>query len=235
MTAAAHASRSHRLQPGHTDEQRRSRWAVFALSIAGAALVVASYFLPYWDFKLVAPQYPMGLKLQIALTGVTGDVKEIDILNHYIGMQSMAAAAQVEQAAAPYILSVVAIGIVLGLLAAGKRIGWIGIIPGFALPLGFVGDTLMWMYKFGHELDPNQPINFPEFMPTLLGEGLIGQFHTTAYPAIGFYVALLGGVCVAIAVFLRKRVCDTCPKASTCGGACSQLMVLKVKDKQAAR
>ena len=50
------------------------------------------------DFELVAPQYPKGLKLDISLTGITGDVKEIDILNHYIGMRTMSDAASLESA-----------------------------------------------------------------------------------------------------------------------------------------
>lgn len=207
-------------------EQRRARWAVVGLSVLGSALVIASYFLPYWKFNLVAPQYPMGLKLHISLSGITGDVREIDILNHYIGMMPMATAAELERTAAPYLVSVAAIGVVLALVAAGKRVGWLGLVPGFALPVGFVLDTLYWMYRFGHELDPDQPINFPTFMPVLLGHGSIGQFHTTAWPDWGFYVAVAGAVCVAVALRIRRHVCDTCPKASTCGAACPQLMVL---------
>lgn len=222
---------THRVHHHATDEQRRSRWAVFASSFVAAGALIGSYFLPYWNFQLVAPQYPMGLKLQINLFGITGDVKEIDILNHYIGMQSMANAAAIERAASTYIVAAVAIGVVLGLVAAGKRVGWFGILPALGLPLGFLADTEMWMYKFGHELDPDQPINFPPFMPVLLGHGTIGQFHTTAYPAAGFWLACVAALGVTAAVLLRRRICDTCPKASTCGAKCSQLMVLPFKDR----
>ena len=33
-----------------------------------------------------APQYPRGLRLYAYGTGLAGDVHEINILNHYIGM-----------------------------------------------------------------------------------------------------------------------------------------------------
>ncbi len=83
------------------------------------------------------------------------------------------------------------------------------------------------MYRFGHELDPHAPIHFEPFMPTLVGSGTIGQFHTTAAPAAGFWLAVLACVFVATAVVLRKRVCDTCALNATCGQSCKNLFVIR--------
>ncbi|MGZ3475271.1 MAG: cytochrome C, partial [Polyangiales bacterium] len=63
------------------------------MSLAGAALFCASYFLPWWRLWLFAPQYPKGLEVGISLTGVGGDVRELNILNHYIGMKPLDLAA----------------------------------------------------------------------------------------------------------------------------------------------
>ena len=52
-------------------------------------LLLASTFLPYWHMELDAPQYPKGLFLTAYVNHLSGDVKEIDGLNHYIGMRPL--------------------------------------------------------------------------------------------------------------------------------------------------
>jgi hypothetical protein len=204
---------------------RNRRRAVVALAIAGAALFGASYFLPWWNFHLVAPQYPQGLDVQIALTGVSGSVSEIDILNHYVGMQSLSAAAATERAFAGWLVSGAALALCGVLVAAGRKLAWTALIPAIGLPLGFVVDTSWWMWRFGHELDPKAPITFPEFTPVLFGTGTIAQFHTFAWPALGFWAALAGVGCVVAAEVIRRRVCRECPRAETCGLTCPHHMV----------
>src|SRR5262252_9885368 len=60
-----------------------------------AGLIVVAYFLPLWNLTMFAPQYPNGLRLDIySHTLVPGhggqDIKEINLLNHYIGMRDLA-------------------------------------------------------------------------------------------------------------------------------------------------
>lgn len=209
-----------------TPEARRGRrWLVLFLAVGGALLLLASYQFPYWNFHLVAPQYPRGLNLQIALFGVTGDVAEIDILNHYIGMMKMSTAASLERSMSTYLVAIATLGTVAGVIATGKRLGWLGLLVALGLPLGFLADTTYWMYRFGHELEPQAPLKFAPFMPVLMGQGTIGQFHTTAWPALGFWMAVGAAVMVATAVWLRKQVCDHCPKTATCGQTCNHLIV----------
>jgi copper chaperone NosL len=206
------------------DKQRR--WAIIGLGVAGAVAFAGAYFLPWWNFHLVAPQYPMGLNLQIWLSGITGDVREIDILNHYIGMGDLAEAASTERKIGGHLIALVGITIILGLMSAGRKIGWAGLIPAFGLPLGFLGDTFYHMYRFGHDLDPAAPLNFQVFTPTLLGPGIVGQFHTWAWPAGGYWIALAGLAMVLVAVVLRRRVCNDCPMHDTCGAHCPQALVM---------
>lgn len=189
-----------------TEPGRPSRRALVpALAVAAATLVGASWWLPYWSFRLVAPQYPKGLDLRIALYGVTGDVAEIDILNHYIGMMPMSTAAALEAAASPWVVGAVALGVLAGLLLTGGRWAWLALVPALGLPLGFLADVTYWMYRFGHELDPDAPLTFEPFMPVLVGPGTIGQFHTTAWPAAGFWLVSLAAVLVGIAVAAKRR------------------------------
>jgi hypothetical protein len=206
---------------------RRARWSVVVLAFGGAALFATSYFLPWWNFHLVAPQYPQGLDLRIALRGVSGAVSEIDILNHYIGMQSLSAAAATERALAGWIVAAVVVALTAALVAAGRKLAWFALVPAIGLPLGFVLDTSWWMWRFGHELDPEAPIDFPPFTPVLLGPGSIGQFHTWAWPALGFWAALVGLALVVAAEILRRRVCRVCPLGGTCGVRCPHLLVVR--------
>ena len=203
-----------------------ARWAVVLLGAAGAGLVVASYFFDWWRFWLYAPQYPGGLKLAISLTGVSGDVREIDILNHYIGMKSLAQAAPLERQLGGYGIAAVAAVSVAFTLFAGKKLGRLMAVPAMLLPAIFVADSFYWLHRFGHELDPTAPLEIGAFTPEMFGNGAIGQFATFAAPAAGFWIAIAGFVLLALGTLIRFRVCSGCARRSTCGVGCSRAMVL---------
>ena len=96
--------------PGLATLRLRDRYTVVGLAAAGALAFGASYFLPYWNFKLVAPQYPKGLFMTIFLSGVGGAVDEVDIINHYIGMHKLTEAAPIERAIGGYAVAAIALG-----------------------------------------------------------------------------------------------------------------------------
>src|SRR5690606_5412243 len=75
--------------PADAPPDERIRYRLPAMLLATAAvLLLISIFLPYWKMTLMAPQYPGGLSVQVYVNQMTGDVAEIDGLNHYIGMRS---------------------------------------------------------------------------------------------------------------------------------------------------
>jgi hypothetical protein len=162
------------------------------LSIGAAALFLASLAQPWWLFKLYAPQYPHGLTIEISLKGLAGDVREVDMLNHYIGMAHLDAAAVFERRYAD--VAVYALAAALLALTLALRGPWSRVIPalGALFPLGFITDSFVWLYRFGHELDPHAPLNLPTFTPQLFGNGTIGQFMTFATPQSGFWLAVAG-------------------------------------------
>ena len=212
--------------PSHHDLQGRNRWLVLGLALISGLLVSASYFFPYWNIKLVAPQYPKGLVTTIFLHGVGGDVHEVDLINHYIGMHKLTEAAPFERMAGPYALVFLAVLAVVGVLFLGRKPNWLLIGVALALPLGFLADTMYWMYRFGHNLDATAAIDFPPFMPQLFGHGQIGQFHTWAWPGSGFWMAVAGSAVLIGAVLLRQRLCRRCPSADICGASCPHRFVL---------
>ena len=70
---------------------RLSRQPTFRIStmffVAAAILLALSTFFPYWRMRLNAPQYPKGLYVTVYVNHMTGDVAEIDGLNHYIEIE----------------------------------------------------------------------------------------------------------------------------------------------------
>src|SRR5450756_1081290 len=63
------------------------------LLLIATLLLVFTYVFPLWQLTMFAPQYPEGLRMDIYSYRLEGgnkgqDVKEINILNHYIGTVS---------------------------------------------------------------------------------------------------------------------------------------------------
>ncbi|MFN8889366.1 MAG: hypothetical protein ACK5WF_18050, partial [Cyclobacteriaceae bacterium] len=59
------------------------------LIFISALLLVSAYFVPLWQILMWAPQYPEGLEMKIWINTLSGDVKTISALNHYIGMKTI--------------------------------------------------------------------------------------------------------------------------------------------------
>ena len=55
--------------------------------MVSALLMISAYYVPLWQILMWAPQYPEGLEMKIWINTLSGDVKIISALNHYIGMK----------------------------------------------------------------------------------------------------------------------------------------------------
>jgi hypothetical protein len=169
-------------------------------------LLIASIFLPYWKMTLEAPQYPKGLSVQAYIYKLTGDVNEIDGLNHYIGMRPLGEAAQLERS-----LSIAAVGVLSLLIIASIFIHTkyvvILTLPALFYPFIFLGDMYFWLRNFGLNLDPTAPLSgaIKPFVPPILGVGMLAQFRTIAQVQIGFYLALLASICILIGLYFHRR------------------------------
>jgi hypothetical protein len=188
-------------------ERHRGRYLLpTALFAAAAVLLLVSVFTPYWRMTLHAPQYPKGLHLQAHLTHLTGDVREIDGLNHYIGMRPLGEAAALERS-----LSVMAVSSLAALVAAAIFVHskWAAVLslPALLFPAGFLLDLYLWMRHFGLNLDQRAPLSssVKPFVPPVLGEGLVGQFRTVAGPDVGLILAALAAVVVAVGLWAHRR------------------------------
>jgi hypothetical protein len=183
----------------------RYHWPAIFLSLARMAILV-SLFLPYWHMTLEAPQYPDGLNVTAYINRLTGDITEIDGLNHYIGMRPLEEAAQLERS-----LSVVML-LALMLLVEGAvhvHSKWAALLamPAILFPPFFLLDLHLWMDHFGQNLDPTAPLSnaIDPFTPPILGVGMIGQFKTIASPGIGLILASIGSVLSIAGLFFHRR------------------------------
>jgi hypothetical protein len=180
-------------------------WPRIALLIAPVLLAVSTLFA-FWSLTLHAPQYPGGLKVTIFTHKVTGDVSEVDGLNHYIGMMPLGNAASLERSIATYaIVAFVLMGFLAALLKPAKA-AFLA-TPIILFPFVFAADLYIWLYRAGHELDPTAALSssIKEFTPAILGEGVVGQFSTTAFFGAGFFVALLAAVLALAGIIGRMR------------------------------
>lgn len=197
------------------------RLVINILMILGACVLVTSFFFPYWEMHMQAPQYPDGLHIYTYLDGVKGDTVEINQLNHYIGMGKIDDAAKFERRIAWYAILGLALGglIVVALNFKIKRIFY---LPPILFLVGFLGDIAYWMYRFGHDLDPSAPFSssIEPFMPVLMGEGTIGQFKTTAFFTTGFWLAVAATAIFTFALMARRAKCLKCEHRHKCKVLC---------------
>jgi len=175
-----------------------------ATLLVAVVLLGALFVTPLWSVRLVAPQYPEGIGMLIKISNVVGmkehDLRNINSLNHYIGMKAIEPDAIPELRYMPWIAAgLIAAGI--GVVASGRRrllVTWTG---AFAL-LGAAGlyDFWRWSYDYGHNLDvENAIIVVPgmTYQPPLIGTKQLLNFKATSLPATG---GLLAGVSFALAI-----------------------------------
>ena len=159
------------------------------LLLLGAAALAVSPRYPFWRLRLLAPQYPRGLTVVGYPDRMTGDIHEIDGLNHYIGMRKLEQAAVRErQAAKSVIAGLAACMVVVALLP--WRWPVLLLVPVIVFPLLFLGDLWWWLRDSGLNLDPKAPFSssVKPFVPRMLGEGKIAQFRTHGALGSGFYL-----------------------------------------------
>jgi hypothetical protein len=176
-----------------------------ALLMLAALLLMVSIFLPYWSMKMTAPQYPKGLTVDVYINHLEGDVREIDELNHYLGMPPLDEGGRFERS-----ISVIAIAILSMLVMATVFVGnqWAGVLalPVLAFPFIFLADLWWILYQYGHSIDPESALGsaIEPFTPPILGVGKIGQFGTVGSLEIGFYLAIAAGVVVLIGLWFHR-------------------------------
>jgi hypothetical protein len=180
------------------------------LLMAAAVLIGITLTLPLWNLTMFAPQYPDGLRMDIythQLRGGNGgqDVKEINVLNHYIGMRDLSNEDFTEFKWMPFALGVLAL-----LTLRSAVIGSMGSLVDSVVLFMYFGAFSLWsfaykMYMYGHNLAPGAPVKVPPFTPPVFGYQQIANFEVYSYPRAGTYVLLAGALSLLVALGLAWR------------------------------
>jgi copper chaperone NosL len=184
--------------------KRLTNTSRIVLAVASLALVSA-YFVPLWQILMWAPQYPEGLEMKIWINNLTGDVKIISALNHYIGMRTIEVSMFPEFG---YMIYIVGFIIFMGLLSSliGKRFmlfSFFGLI--MTAGVGALVDFYRWGYDYGHNLNPDAAIKIEgmSYQPPLIGTKVLLNFTAFSGPDIGGWVFMSVGI-VVFGIFIYE-------------------------------
>ncbi|MEE8367063.1 MAG: hypothetical protein V3S30_01980 [Thermoanaerobaculia bacterium] len=163
-----------------------ARGAARRLLIGATALLVAALLLPLWSTRMEAPQYqgPEALEIHVYAGRVLGDIREIELLNQYVGVHLPLDTPELK--ATPWVLgSLVALALasVLAPVEARSRLAALLLFLMLAVVLG--GSALLQyrLYQMGHDRSPSIMAGVPDFTPPLLGSRKIANF--TAFMSLG--------------------------------------------------
>ena len=187
--------------------------------------MVSAYYVPLWQILMWAPQYPEGLDMKIWIDNLTGDVKIISALNHYIGMRHIEVSMFPEFG---YMVYIVGAMIGMGILTAiVNRRFLLAIYAGLIIACGVAAltDFYLWGYDYGHNLDPTAPIVVPgmSYQPPLIGTKQLLNFTAYSGPDIGGWIFLVAGLitigliasaAALLALFSYSRLAPSVPAAA---------------------
>ncbi len=180
------------------------------LLLLACLLLVPALVSPLWRLTMFAPQYQEGLRLDIYSYKLEGgnhgqDAREINLLNHYIGMKDLAAEDFTEFLWLPF-----AIGTFGLLFLRTVVLGTLGHLVDVTVLFAYFAGFSLWSFAhklwwYGHNLDPTAAVKVPPFMPPLLGGKQLANFEVYSYPALASYA--LGGAFLALllSLFLSWR------------------------------
>lgn len=183
------------------------------LMIAALVMLSGVFIFPLWQIILEAAQFPEGLNLNIWINKFSGSggedaiIANINILNHYIGMQKIEPDAIPELQYFPIVIYV--------MMGLGLAVAWINKTWSYLswtiliCLLGVLGvyDFYLWLYDYGHNLDPTAPIKIPgmSYMPPLFGEKDLLNFYVKSYPHWGTVFLVISVLFSSLATWFKHK------------------------------
>jgi copper chaperone NosL len=174
--------------------------------------IIAVFFAfryPLWTMSFRSNQYPDPLRMSIFVNHLEGqktadrdDLREINSLNHYIGMRPILESDFAEFTWLPFIIGGFALLILRALLLGRIR----DLVDIFVMYIYFglfsAWDFYNKLYNYGHNLDPKAAITVTGFTPPFYGEIKIANFWVASYPAGGSFALGAWGALMFLALAL---------------------------------
>ncbi len=182
------------------------------LILIAVVALLPVYFFPLWNMTFFSNQYTDGLVLHIYSYQLEGgktpnrdDLREINSLNHYIGMRPLLESDFSEFTWIPLVVGLLMI-LALRAMVIGKMSNLVDVFVLFV----YFGAFSMWsfyhrLYMYAHNLDPTASIKVPPFTPPFFGSKQIANFMVNSYPGLGSYAFFAFAILLLAAILLSAR------------------------------
>ena len=180
-----------------------------ALLAAAVVAIPFPFLSPLWTMAFQSNQYPDPLRLAIHVNRLEGqltadrdDLREINSLNHYIGMRPL-----LESDFSEFLWIPFAIGFLGLLILRSIALGTVKDLTDLCVLYLYFGGFSLWtfyhrLYQYGHNLDPEAPIKVEPFTPPFFGRVRVANFDVESYPGGASIAVGLVGACLAAAWLL---------------------------------
>lgn len=157
-------------------------------------------------------QYTDGLVLHIYSSQLEGgktpnrdDLREINSLNHYIGMRPL-----LESDFSEFMWLPLVIGLLMILALRAMVIGKMSSLVDVFVLFTYFSLFSMWsfyhrLYMYGHNLDPTAAIKVQPFTPPFFGSKQIANFTVDSFPGLGSYALAAFPILLLAAIVLSAR------------------------------
>ncbi|AUP78985.1 hypothetical protein [Flavivirga eckloniae] len=185
------------------------------IMLIAALLPLGLFFFPLWKITLEAPQYPIPLGMYIHINDFSDvhphDIKNINLMNHYVGMKYIPEAIPEFKIFPIGIIVTSILGLIIALKGNYKWfLSWFVLM--IILSSAGLYDFYLWEYDYGHDLDPKAIMKFTNpdgsvmgFQPPLFGSKDILNFRAHSYPRLGAFFLGLGIAASFIAYLIGKK------------------------------
>lgn len=184
-----------------------------ALTLLATGLLVASLKFPLWQMRMESPQYhdEEALQVQIYPGEMRGDLKEIELIDQYIGVKIPKALPQLK-----WLPLILLSGAALGLLAAflpiyarRSSLMTVALCLSFAM-LASAGLAQWQMYKIGHDRTRSPIARTKNFTTPIVGKVKIANFEVASRLGLGSYLI---GAAIALHISASRfaRSGKSCP------------------------
>jgi copper chaperone NosL len=172
----------------------------FLILIAAAALIIFSMRYPMWYMYLDSNNFPNGIGMSIWATHpgdpediaqLDGGLKEVNVLNHFIGMKEISTETLPVFSVLPVVLVITAFACVIAAFIRKKWASLAVVVLFAAISVSGVFVLIYSLYSFGHNLDPTAAIKIDPFMPGIYGEHKLAQFTTYSNFYWGTYLLVM--------------------------------------------
>jgi hypothetical protein len=182
------------------------------LILVAVAVLLPCFFFPLWNMSFYSNQYRDGLVMHIYAYQLEGgktpnrdDLREINSLNHYIGMRPLLESDFSEFTWVPLVVGLLMI-LALRAMVLGRMSNLVDVFVLFV----YFGLFSMWsfyhrLYMYGHNLDPTASIKVEPFTPPLLGSKQIANFLVNSYPGLGSYSFFAFAILLLVAILLSAK------------------------------